>query len=60
MLQVTTGCDGFTDCHCLHCHNTGKKDEADGNKKYIGRVKEAGRTRDGTAVLYWLIWSNLG
>jgi len=26
------------------CHNTGKKDEADGNTKYIGRVKEAGRT----------------
>jgi len=37
----------------------GRKMKQMGIQKYIGRVKEAGRTCDGTAVLYWLIWSNL-
>jgi len=45
----------------IDCHNTGKKDEADGNTKYIGRVKEAGRTsrRHSSFILaYGQTWVN--
>jgi len=39
-------------------HNTGKKDEADGNTKYIGRVKEAGRTATAQYLVLFIWWVN--